>query len=68
MQKTRGLWSTVAAVTALACCCLGICYGLQPHKPKQRFQSYAKYEHDNATQRYPILYDADNGHYNNGDR
>jgi hypothetical protein len=48
MQETKGLWSTVAAVTALVCFCLGICYGSQQPEHKQRFQNYDKYSHCNA--------------------
>ena len=50
MQKTKGFCSTVGAVTALVCFCLGICYGSHRLEPKHRYLNNVTYSHNNAKQ------------------
>lgn len=35
MQNSKGLWSTLGAITALICFCSGIFYGLRQHEPEK---------------------------------
>jgi anti-sigma-K factor RskA len=61
MQKAKGFWSTVAAVTAFVCCCLGIAYGLLQHESNQPIQKFVIRGHSNMAR--AILYDAEDQEY-----